>query len=209
MALLTIKDNIITAGMRQPSAPGHSRRFDPVLTTSGFLPTPDMSLHLGSFTPCCLIVQSRCFSHFVLGTPSTAIPSGLPVALGPAILARMGTKSRETIYGASIRAAAERATEARKEADRLACDAWNKRMLGFQGPAQPSPTLGDAINAGYGYLEVKMPWLRHPSNRCPRHRTAIEGNADPRTRTIHALQGLLGGSCTRSREFQIIGNSTE
>ena len=51
----------------------------------------------------------------------------------------MGTKSRETIYGGSIRAAAERAAEARKDADRLACEAWNKRMLGFQGPAQPSP----------------------------------------------------------------------
>jgi len=46
----------------------------------------------------------------------------------------MGTKSRESIYGGSIRAAAERAKEARKEADRLACEAWNKRMLGFQGP---------------------------------------------------------------------------
>src|SRR4249920_2402227 len=68
------------------------------------------------------------------------------------ILTRMGTKSRETIYGASVRAAAERATEARKEADRLAVGAWNKRMLSFQGPAQPSPTLGDAINAGFGYL---------------------------------------------------------
>jgi hypothetical protein len=65
----------------------------------------------------------------------------------------MGTKSRETIYGASIRAAAERAAEARSEADRLARVAWNKRMLGFQGPAQPSPALGDAINAGYRYLE--------------------------------------------------------
>jgi hypothetical protein len=51
----------------------------------------------------------------------------------------MGTKSRETIYGASVRAAAERAIEARKEADRLACTAWNKRMLGFQGPAQRLP----------------------------------------------------------------------
>jgi hypothetical protein len=30
----------------------------------------------------------------------------------------MGTKSRETIYGSSIRASAERAAEARKEADR-------------------------------------------------------------------------------------------
>jgi hypothetical protein len=61
----------------------------------------------------------------------------------------MGTKSRESIYGASVRASAERAAEARKAADRLACEAWNQRMLGFQGPAQPSPTLGDALNAGY------------------------------------------------------------
>ena len=43
--------------------------------------------------------------------------------------------------------------EARREADRLACEAWNKRMLGFQGPAQPSPTLGDALHAGYGFVE--------------------------------------------------------
>ena len=90
----------------------------------------------------------------------------------------MGTKSRETIYGGSVRAAAERATEARKEADRLAVEAWNKRMLGFQGPAQPSPALGDALNAGYLYLEVRCR-LRHAPDRCPRHRAATEGNAGP------------------------------
>jgi hypothetical protein len=50
----------------------------------------------------------------------------------------MGTKSRESIYGSSIRASAERAGEARKEADRLASVASNQRMLGFEGPAQPS-----------------------------------------------------------------------
>jgi hypothetical protein len=64
----------------------------------------------------------------------------------------MGTKSRESIYGSSVRVAAEHARAARKEADRLACQAWNKRMLGLQGTAQPSPTIGDALNAGYGYL---------------------------------------------------------
>jgi len=67
----------------------------------------------------------------------------------------MGTKSRETIYGAYVRAAAERAHEARKEADRLFVEAWNKRMLAFRGSAQPSPTLGEALNAGYVYLEVR------------------------------------------------------
>jgi hypothetical protein len=60
----------------------------------------------------------------------------------------MGTKSRESIYGSSIRASAERAN-ARKEADQLACVAWNQRMLGYKCPAQPSPALGDALNAGY------------------------------------------------------------
>ena len=84
----------------------------------------------------------------------------------------MGTKSRETIYGASVRAAAERAAAARKEADKLACEAWNKRMLGFQGPAQPSPALGDAINAGYPVTNIRntssphwRAWLM-PENRC-------------------------------------------
>jgi hypothetical protein len=43
---------------------------------------------------------------------------------------------------------AERAAEARKKADQLACVAWNMRMLGYKGPAQPSPTLGDALSAG-------------------------------------------------------------
>jgi hypothetical protein len=67
----------------------------------------------------------------------------------------MGTKSRDSIYGGSVRAAAEQAAEARKQADRLAVEAWNKRMLAFPGPAQPSPTLSDALNAGYSYLEVR------------------------------------------------------
>ena len=67
----------------------------------------------------------------------------------------MSTKSRESIYGSSIRASAERAREARKVADRLACEAWNQRMLGYKGPAQPSPAMGDALNAGYRFLEVR------------------------------------------------------
>ena len=118
-------------------------------------------------------------------TLSTAICSGLPLPLGPAILSHMGTKSRETIYGASIRAAAERATEARKDADRLACEAWNKRMLGFQGPAQPSPALGDAINAGFGYLEVKC-------LGCSTHQTvALDIAWRPKATPVHELERYM------------------
>jgi hypothetical protein len=102
----------------------------------------------------------------------------------------MTTKSRETIYGASIRAAAERAAEARKEADRLACDAWNKRMLGYKGPAQPSPMLGDALNAGYCFLEVRclgcdthqtvaLDIVRRPKERYMRCKNCSELNGRP------------------------------
>jgi ferric-dicitrate binding protein FerR (iron transport regulator) len=56
----------------------------------------------------------------------------------------MLTKSRDRIYGSSVRMATERGAAARQQAEELACDAWTKRMLAFQGPAQPSPTLGDA-----------------------------------------------------------------
>ncbi len=42
----------------------------------------------------------------------------------------MTTKSREYLFGSTIRQKAERAKAARKEADNLACEAWNARMLG-------------------------------------------------------------------------------
>ena len=112
------------------------------------------------------------------------------------ILSRMGTKSRETIYGASVRAAAERATEARKEADRLAVEAWNKRMLGFQGPAQPSPALGDALNAGYRYLEVKC-------LGCDTHQTvALDIVRRPKATPVHELERYMRcRQCSEVRRY--------
>src|SRR3977135_805503 len=97
----------------------------------------------------------------------------------------MITKSRETIYSASVRAAAERAVEARQAADRLACAAWNKRMLGFQGPAQPSPTLGDAINAGFGYLEVKCLGCN------PQQAVALDIVRRPKATPVHELERYM------------------
>lgn len=58
----------------------------------------------------------------------------------------MGTKSRDRLY-ASVSIAAERAAEARRQADKLACEAWTKRMLAFQG-AGTTVAVGDALNAG-------------------------------------------------------------
>jgi hypothetical protein len=97
----------------------------------------------------------------------------------------MSTKSREYIFGMTIRMSAERAKAARKEADRLACEAWSCRMLGYKGPAQPSPVLGDALNAGYGYLEVRC-------LGCDTHSTvALDIIRRPKATPIHELERYL------------------
>jgi hypothetical protein len=118
--------------------------------------------------------------------PYSGIPYSSPTswAVAGRVAARFDgawAPSRETIYGGSIRASAERAAEARKEADRLACVAWNQRMLGFQGPAQPSPALGDALNAGYLYLEVKR-------LGCNTHQTVP---LEPKVTPIHELERYM------------------
>src|SRR3984957_5061770 len=103
----------------------------------------------------------------------------------------MGTKSRESIYGSSVRHSAERAAVARKEADRLACVAWNQRMLGYKGPAQPSPALGDALNAGYLYLEVRC-------LGCNTHQTvALNIVRRPKATPIHELERYCAARTAR------------
>ena len=58
-------------------------------------------------------------------------------------------------------------------------------MLGFQGPAQPSPTLGDAINAGYGYLEVQC-------LGCDTHQTvALDIVRRPKATPVHELERYM------------------
>lgn len=108
----------------------------------------------------------------------------------------MSTKSREYLFGMTIRMSAERAKKARKEADRLACEAWNFRMVGYKGPAQPSPTLGDALNAGYGYLEVRC-------LGCDTHQTvALDVVRRPKTTPIHELERYMRcNDCSEVRSY--------
>ena len=97
----------------------------------------------------------------------------------------MSTKSREYFVGSTVRAKSEEAARARKSADRLACEAWNARMLGFRGPAQPSPAIGDALNAGYGYLEVKC-------LGCNTHQTVtLDIIRRPKATPVHELERYM------------------
>jgi phage FluMu protein Com len=79
-------------------------------------------------------------------------------------LAKELTKAR-----AMTKILAERGAEKRsagkaliREADSLACQSWNERMWADGGPIDPSPTIDQAINGGYGWLEIKCPRCKTP-----------------------------------------------
>lgn len=80
----------------------------------------------------------------------------------------MGGKSRNRIFGDRVSAAKsharfarEQAWEALKKADAALCLWWSETMEGFGGPAQPSPTIGQCLNGGYGFLEVQCKRCRN------------------------------------------------
>ena len=45
--------------------------------------------------------------------------------------------------------------EAAGEAEAAECLLWSEQMEGFSEPAQPSPTIAQCLNGGYGWLQVK------------------------------------------------------
>jgi hypothetical protein len=113
----------------------------------------------------------------------------------------MSTKSREVIWGGQImgakmraKGAREAAKKAAREADRAEAEAWSLQMEGYGGPAQPSPTIGQCLNGGYGYLEVKC-------HRCEsRASLPLDAIRRPRDTPIWKLEAALKcRSCRKGR----------
>src|SRR5438034_7601808 len=113
----------------------------------------------------------------------------------------MSTKSRRTIYGSRISGAKIRAESARlaakkaiREADRAEAEAWSVRMEGYGGPAQPSPTIGQCLNGGLGWLEVEC-------NRCKtRASLPLDAIRRPRNTPLWTLEASLKcRSCRKGR----------
>jgi hypothetical protein len=80
-----------------------------------------------------------------------------------------------------------------READDLACQSWNERMWSEGGPAQPSPTIGQALNAEYRWLEVLC-------TRC-RKRLSVDLAAIKRLAStdVHQLENSLRHEACRRR----------
>ena len=49
-----------------------------------------------------------------------------------------------------------------READDLACQSWNEKMWSDGGPVDPSPTIDQAINGGFPWLEIACSRCRTP-----------------------------------------------
>jgi hypothetical protein len=127
---------------------------------------------------------------------------GLPAIARPAVLLTMSTKSRQTIYGGRIISARisadgarETARQAIRQADRAEAEAWSIQMEGYGGPAQPSPTIAQCLNGGYGWLEVEC-------NRC-KTRASIPLDAIRRSRhtPIWKLEAALKCRSCRKRRY--------
>lgn len=72
-----------------------------------------------------------------------------------------------------------------KEADRLSCESWNERMWADGEPIDPSPTVDQAVNGGF-------PWLQIECSRCRTPRDIdLAALRTPPTTCIHDLTTRL------------------
>ena len=87
---------------------------------------------------------------------------------------------------------AQRSAEARlrgeamiREADNLLCQSWNERMWSVGEPIDPSPTIEQAINDGFSWLEIQCSRCKTPSD------VDLAALRMPPTTFIHDLAGRL------------------
>jgi hypothetical protein len=72
-----------------------------------------------------------------------------------------------------------------KQADRLLCESWNERMWADGGPVDPSPTIDQAVNGAY-------PWIEIECSRCKTKRDVdLAALRHPPTTFVHDLASRL------------------
>ncbi|WP_398468029.1 hypothetical protein [Tardiphaga sp.] len=72
-----------------------------------------------------------------------------------------------------------------RQADKLSCESWNERMWADGEPIDPSPTVDQAINGGF-------PWLQIECSRCRTPRDIdLAALKTPPTTCVHDLARRL------------------
>ena len=83
---------------------------------------------------------------------------------------------------AEVRAKAETLLQ---QADRLLCESWNERMWANGEPVDPSPTIDQAVNGGFPWLEIRCSGCKTPSD------VDLAGLKHPPTTCVHDLVSRL------------------
>src|ERR1700726_3827897 len=75
-----------------------------------------------------------------------------------------------------------------QQADRLLCESWNERMWSDGEPIDPSPSIDQAVNGGFPWLEIRCARCKTPSDvdlatgrRFGRSRKAKYARSSPNT----------------------------
>src|ERR1700755_2238932 len=114
--------------------------------------------------------------------PPTPLSGGERQALdkelgkAPAMANRLATQSAE------MRAKGEALIQ---QADRLLCESWNERMWSDGEPIDPSPTIDQAVNGGFPWLEIRGARCNTPSD------VDLAAMNHPPTTFVHDLAGRL------------------
>jgi len=72
-----------------------------------------------------------------------------------------------------------------RQADRLLAESWNERMWADGAPIDPSPTVDQAINGGYPWLQIECSRCKAPSQ------VDLAALPHPPTTFVHDLAGRL------------------
>jgi hypothetical protein len=72
-----------------------------------------------------------------------------------------------------------------RQADKLLCESWNEQMWADGEPVDPSPTIDQAVNGGYSWLQIEC-------SRCKAAREVdLAALAHVATTMVHDLAGRL------------------
>jgi hypothetical protein len=72
-----------------------------------------------------------------------------------------------------------------QQADRLLCESWNERMWTDGEPIDPSPTIDQAINGGFPWLDIQCSRCKTPSD------VDLAAMKHPPTTFVHDLASRL------------------
>src|SRR5712664_3226637 len=97
-------------------------------------------------------------------------------------LARSSMTNILAAQSAEMRAKAETMLQ---QADRLLCESWNERMWSDGEPIDPSPTIDQAVNGGFPWLEIRCARCKTPSD------VDLAAMKHPPTTFVHDLASRL------------------